>query len=74
MLFLPVCGKNKMPVGDGCFIVGTGREMIEWRGRDMGFVMGLLVRYVIFTVATFMVGGIIGYFFDGKSEAEVQKD
>ena len=35
----------------------------------MGFVMGLLVRYVIFTV-----GGIIGYFFDGKSEAEVQKD
>ena len=61
MLFLPVCGKNKMSVGDGCFIVGTGREMIEWRGRDMGFVMGLLVRYAIFTVATFMVGGIIGY-------------
>lgn len=40
----------------------------------MYFVMGLLVRYVIFTVAAFMVGGIIGYFFDGKSEAEVQKD
>lgn len=48
--------------------------MIEWRGRDMGFVIGLLVSYVIFTAATFMVGGIIGYFFDGKNEAEVQKD
>ncbi len=68
MLFLPVCGKNKMPDGDGCFIVGTGREMIEWRGRDMGFVMGLLVRYVIFTAAIFMVGEIMGYFFDGESE------
>lgn len=56
-----------MPVGDGCFIVGTGRGMIEWRGRDMGFVMGVLVRYVIFTVAIFMVGGIMGYFFDGYS-------
>lgn len=43
-------------------MIGAGREMIEWRGRDMGFVMGLLVRYVIFTVATFMVGGIMGYF------------
>lgn len=51
-----------MPVRDGCFIVGTGREMIEWRGGDMGFVMGLSVRYVIFTAATFMVGGIMGYF------------
>lgn len=34
----------------------------------MGFVMGLLVRYVIFMVVTFMVGGIMGYFFDGESE------
>lgn len=66
VLFLPVCGKNKMPVGDGCFIVGTGREMIEWRGRDMGFVMGLLVRYAIFTVATFMVSGVMVCFFDEK--------
>lgn len=33
----------------------------------MGFVMGVLVRYVIFTVAIFMVGGIMGYFFDGYS-------
>ncbi len=32
----------------------------------MGFVMGLLVRYIIFTVATFMVGGGMGWFFDGK--------
>lgn len=32
----------------------------------MGFVMGLLVRYVIFTVATFMVGGIMGHFLTGK--------
>lgn len=66
MLFLPVCGKNKMPVGDGCFIVGTGREVIEWRGRDMGFEMGLLVRYVIFTVATFLIGGVMVCFFDEK--------
>lgn len=55
-----------MPVWDGCFIVGTGREMIEWRGRDMGFVMGLLVRYVIFTAATFMAGGVMGWFFNEK--------
>lgn len=34
----------------------------------MGFVMGLLVRYVIFTVAIFMIGGVMGYFFDGESE------
>ena len=26
MLFLPVYGKNKMPVGDGCFIVGVSRS------------------------------------------------
>ncbi len=74
MLFLPVCAKNKMPVGDGCFVVSTGREMIEWRGRDMGFVMGLMGRYVMFTVAVFAAGGVMGWFFDGKSEAEVQKD
>lgn len=64
----------KVISADRYFILGIGREMIEWRGRNMGFVMELLVRYVIFTVETFMVGGIIGYFFDGKSEAEVQKD
>ena len=33
----------------------------------MGFVMGLLVRYVIFMVATFMVGGVMGYLFEGES-------
>lgn len=68
MLFLPVCGKSKMPVGDGCFIVGTGRGMMEWRGGGMGFVMGLLVRYIIFTATIFMIGGIMGYFLTGKVE------
>lgn len=67
MLSLPVCGKNKIPVGDGYFIIGTGKGMIEWRGGDMRFVMGLLVRYVIFTATIFMVGGIMGYFFEGES-------
>lgn len=68
MLFLPVCGKNKMPVRNGCFIVGTGREMIEWSGRDMGFVMGLLGRYVMFTVAVFATGGVMGCFFDEEEQ------
>ena len=54
--------------------IHTGRGMIEWRGRGMGFVMGLLGRYVMFTVAVFVAGGVMGYFFDGKREAEVQKD
>lgn len=67
MLFLLVCGKNKMPVGDGCFIVGTGNRAKEWRGGSMYFVMGLLRRYVVFTVVIFMVGGIMGYFFEGES-------
>ncbi len=40
----------------------------------MGFVMGLLERYVMFTVAVFAAGGVMSYFFDGKREAEVQKD
>lgn len=44
------------------------KEIKGWRGRGMGFVMGLLGRYVIFTAAIFMVGGIMGYFFDGESE------
>ncbi len=35
----------------------------------MGFVMGLLGRYVMLTVAVFVVGGIMGWFFDGESEA-----
>jgi len=34
----------------------------------MGFIMGLLVRYVIFTVATFMVGGIMIYFLIRRSK------
>ena len=34
----------------------------------MYFVMELLRRYVVFTVVIFMVGGIMGYFFDGESE------
>ncbi len=55
-----------MPVGDGCFIVGAGREMIEWRGRKMGFVMGLLGRYIIFMAAIFLIGGVMGYFFEGE--------
>ena len=33
----------------------------------MYFVMGLLMRYVVFTVVIFMVGGIMGYFFEGES-------
>lgn len=36
---------------------------VEWRGGSMGFVMGLLVGYVIFTVAIFMIGGVMVCFF-----------
>lgn len=39
---------------------------VEWRGGSMGFVMGLLVGYVIFTVAIFMIGGVMVCFFDEK--------
>ena len=52
----------------------TQEEIREWRGGKMGFVMGLLGRYVMFTVAVFVDGRVMGWFFDGKSEAEVQKD
>ena len=38
----------------------------------MGFVMGLLGRYVMFTVAVFVVGGVMGWFFDEKRDAEVR--
>lgn len=34
----------------------------------MGFVMGLLGRYAMFTVAVFVVGGVMGGFFNGESE------
>lgn len=42
--------------------------MIEWSGRDMGFVMGLLGRYVMFTVAVFATGGVMGCFFDEEEQ------
>ncbi len=32
----------------------------------MGFVMGLLGRYVMFTAVVFVVGGVMGWFFDGE--------
>ena len=35
----------------------------------MGFVMGLLGRYVMFTATVFVAGGGMGGFFDGESEA-----
>lgn len=41
---------------------------MEWRGGGMGFVMGLLARYVIFTIAILVVGGVMSYFFDGNGE------
>ena len=43
-------------------------EIKEWRGGKMGFVMGLLGRYVMFTVAVFVVGGVMGWFFDGEAQ------
>ena len=33
----------------------------------MDFVMGLLGRYVMFTAAVFVVGGVMGWIFDGES-------
>ncbi len=40
----------------------------------MGFVTGLLGRYAMFTVAVFVVGGIMGWFFDEKRDTEVRDD
>lgn len=34
----------------------------------MGFVMGLLGRYVMFTVAVFAAGGVMGWFFDEEEQ------
>lgn len=34
----------------------------------MGFVMGLLVRYVIYMVAVFVVGGVMGWFFEEEEK------
>ncbi len=42
-------------------------EIKEWRGEKMGFVTGLLGRYVMFTTAVFVVGGVMGWFFGGES-------
>ncbi len=36
----------------------------------MGFVMGLLGRYAMFTAAVFVAGGIMGWFFDGEGAEE----
>ena len=36
----------------------------------MGFVMGLLGRYVMFTVSVFVAGGGMGGFFYEKRDAE----
>ena len=36
----------------------------------MGFIMGLLGRYVMFTAAVFVVGGCMGWFFDTRSDEE----
>ena len=44
------------------------KEEKEWRGGKMGFVMGLLGRYVMFTAAVFVAGGVMGWFFNGESE------
>ena len=49
------------------------KEIKEWRGGKMGFVTGLLGRYAMFTVAVFVVGGIMG-FFDEKRDTEVRDD
>ncbi len=38
----------------------------------MGFLMGLLGRYVMFTVSVFVAGGVMGWFFDEKRDAEVR--
>lgn len=42
------------------------KEEKEWSGEKMGFVMRLLGRYVMFTVSVFVVGGVMGWFFDGE--------
>ena len=36
----------------------------------MGFVMGLLGRYVMFTAVVFAAGGVMGWFFDGEGAEE----
>lgn len=38
----------------------------------MGFVTGLVGRYMIFTAVAFVVGGVMGWFFGEKRDAEVQ--
>ena len=35
-------------------------QIKEWRDGKMGFVMRLLGRYVMFTVAAFVHGGVMG--------------
>lgn len=40
--------------------------MKEWRDEGMNFMVGLLVRYIIFMAAIFLNGGIMSYFFDGN--------
>ncbi len=50
------------------------KEIKEWKGGKMGFVTGLLGRYAMFTVAVFVVGGIMGWFFDEKRDTEVRDD
>lgn len=45
-------------------------EIKGWRGGKMGFVMGLLGRYVMFTAAVFVAGGVMGWFFDTRSDEE----
>lgn len=36
----------------------------------MDFVMGLLGRYVMFTAAVFVAGGVMEWFFDGEEIEE----
>ncbi len=57
--------------GEGCLLLAQKEEK-EWRGGKMGFVTGLLGRYVMFTVAVFVVGGVMGWFFDEKRDAGVR--
>lgn len=50
--------------------MGTLFRRGTWRGGKMGFVMGLLGRYVMFTAAVFVVGGVMGWVFDGEGAEE----
>ncbi len=46
------------------------KEIKEWRGEKMGFVTGLVGRYMIFTAVAFVVGGVMGWFLDTRSDEE----